>query len=238
MAVEKTVPLDAQDRDFLKSIPLLARLPGGVTSRLIEGHSPVVMERGTILCTQGQPAHFLHIIMRGWVKLYRIGDVGVEAVVGVAGPGDMVGDAGLLLPLGHPASAEAISPVRVFSIDANALNAIMHREPAVALGLAAALAQQVHDLTTHLEVMKLLDAQQRTAHFLLGLCPVETGAHSLTLPYEKAVIAGWLGMKPASFSRALFRLRRHGVTVDRDVVSITEVQRLAHLASAPGERDF
>ena len=48
----------------------------------------------------------------------------------------------------------------------------------------------------------------------------------MELPYEKALIANRLGMKPESLSRALTRLRPIGVTVDRDHVLINDISRL------------
>lgn len=238
MAVEKSNLLDVQERDLLKSAPLLAGLPDAARACVLEGQIPVTLERGTVLFHQGQPTSQLYIVLRGWIRLYRTGVNGAEAVISIAGPGDIVGDPGLIRPHGYLTSAEAISPARVISIDGNKLTSLMRRDPAVAAGFASALAQHVLTLTKHLEVMKLLDAKQRTAHFLLTLCPVSSGACSLTLPYEKAVIAGWLGMKPASLSRALFRLRKHGVTVERDTVLISDAQRLAQLSSLTRESRY
>lgn len=238
MAIEKSVLLDVQDREVLRSSPLLAGLPDAARAGLLESQIPIGLERGTVLCHQGQQAGQLYVVLRGWIRLFRTGVNGAEAVIGIAGPGDIVGDAGLMLPHGYLTSAEVISPARVLTIEGSKLASLMRRDPTLAVGFARTLAHHVLTLTKHLEVMKLLNAKQRTAHFLLELCPVSSGACSLTLPYEKAVIAGWLGMKPASLSRALFRLRKHGVTVERDTVLITDAQRLAQLASLTREARF
>ncbi|WP_072392806.1 hypothetical protein [Hyphomicrobium sp. CS1BSMeth3] len=48
----------------------------------------------------------------------------------------------------------------------------------------------------------------------------------VVLPYEKALIANRLGMKPESFLRAIGRLRNLGVSVDHEYVSIAEVGTL------------
>ena len=42
----------------------------------------------------------------------------------------------------------------------------------------------------------------------------------------KSLLANRLGMKPESLSRALARLRAHGVTVNREIVKIADVGRL------------
>ena len=48
----------------------------------------------------------------------------------------------------------------------------------------------------------------------------------VNLPYEKALIAKRLGMTPESLSRALFKLRPLGVSVNQENVSIADVAAL------------
>lgn len=220
-------------------MPLLAGLPDATVARLVKEPGVCNLERGTLLFHQGSPATGVHIILTGWVKLFTTGETGTEIIVRIAGAGDVLGDDGLLLHQGHQLCAETLSPVRILTLDGKKLALHMRRDPALALRLAASLATQVRSLTQHVEEMKLLDALQRTAHFLLGFCTNQLGTCSLSLPFEKAVIAGWLGMKPASLSRALARLRKFGVTVDRDTISISDTRRLTALIRAgvePNER--
>ena len=62
-----------------------------------------------------------------------------------------------------------------------------------------------------IEQLKARTGAQRLAEFLLELCPVESGSCAVRLPYDKALIAGRLGMKPESLSRGFSRLRKVGV---------------------------
>ena len=52
------------------------------------------------------------------------------------------------------------------------------------------------------------------------------------LPYDKALIAGRLGMKPESLSRAFAKLRELGVRVNQSSAAISSVSRLHDLAHA------
>ena len=54
----------------------------------------------------------------------------------------------------------------------------------------------------------------------------------MLLPYDKTLIAGRLGMKPESLSRAFSRLRLHGVTIDQSSAVIDSVERLRNVANA------
>jgi CRP-like cAMP-binding protein len=95
-------------------------------------------------------------------------------------------------------------------------------------------------LVEQIEKIKLLSAPQRTADFLVELSSVSAGAVTIDLPYEKALIANRLGMKPESLSRALAKLRPLGVSVDRERVTIADVQLLIRFveASDRGEEGF
>lgn len=229
MPEQKLQRLDHDERALLGSADLLAGLPDALIGRLVKEPVPLNLDKGTILFHQGHPAADVFVVLRGWVRLFRVGETGTEAIIRVAGAGDVFGDDDLLLHQGRQTCAETLSPARLLTLDGHKLALHMRRDPVVALRVATSLAAQNQCLMQHVEDIKLLDAVQRTAHFLLGLCPRQNGACSLSLPYEKAVIAGWLGMKPASFSRALARLRKFGVTVDRDAISILDTRRLAEL---------
>jgi hypothetical protein len=56
------------------------------------------------------------------------------------------------------------------------------------------------------------------------------------LPYEKNLIAGRLGMKPESLSRAFRRLGDKGVAIDRNHITIGDVAALrAYSAEDPAQ---
>ena len=49
--------------------------------------------------------------------------------------------------------------------------------------------------------------RRRVAEFLVALCPVDAGPCVVALPYDKETIAGRLGLRPESLSRAFGRLK-------------------------------
>jgi len=234
MAAQKKLPLQTEEWEVLSSIPLFNAMPEAVLQRLTSEDGPKNVKRGMFLFHQGEDANDVHVVLSGWLKLFRTGEAGTETIIRIAGPGDVLGEAELLLQGGRQFAAQTISTARVLSLDARKLACQMRRDPSLAVLVATSLSEQVQRLTKHVEEIKNFDAIQRTAHYLIELCPRRTGAFSLSLPYEKAVIAGWLGMTPASFSRALAQLRDFGVTVDRDVISISEAGRLAEVIQMKG----
>ncbi|MFV0475395.1 MAG: helix-turn-helix domain-containing protein, partial [Pikeienuella sp.] len=68
----------------------------------------------------------------------------------------------------------------------------------------------------------------------IELCPEDAESAKVTLPYDKALIAGRLGMKPESLSRAFARLRDSGVRINQTSAAISSVNRLRELAHDNG----
>ncbi len=75
----------------------------------------------------------------------------------------------------------------------------------------------------------MLSAPQRIGCFLLRLCPRDNkGRAAFDLPYDKTLIADTLGMKGATFSRALNMLKQKGCAKIKDThVEIASIQKLA-----------
>ena len=128
-------------------------------------------------------------------------------------------------------TAEAVSHSRVVRIPADYLVRCIHEAPAIALAIIGSTSQRLHRLVQEIEHLKAQSGIQRVAAFLASLCPPGAGPHTITLPYDKTLIAGRLGLKPESLSRAFAKLRRVGVDVRASHVVVRDVGKLRYLAT-------
>lgn len=183
-------------------------------------------ERGETVFLQGERCPGIHVVLDGWIKLYRIAPNGSEAVVSVFAKGESIGEAVALRQRPYPVSAEAATACETMLIPADALIQLMRRDPEVACSILASTFNHLHSLVTQLEQLKAETGAQRVAQFLLGLCDGNCAECQVTLPYDKVLIAGRLGMKPESLSRAFSRLRKVGVTVSRNHADIADIPKL------------
>ena len=112
---------------------------------------------------------------------------------------------------------------------------------AIALGLARAGArvaccdvqiEPLHGLVEEIERLKANTGVERVAEFIMSLCPAHGGECEIQLPYDKALIAARLGMKPETLSRAFARLRDVGVNMGDGTAVIADVGRLRHYVLA------
>lgn len=221
--------MDGKDWQLLRTAPVFLRLNDSPIEALIAGQQPRVAKKGTLLFHQGHSATHAFVVFDGWVRLFTTSKTGAEAIIHVARPGELLGVSAFFLDDGYPFSAEVISPARVLSIRRDRLLALMHGDPRLAGGVIQALAVQIRDMVQHVEELKVLNGEQRMAEFLIEHCSAPDGVNSLALPFEKALIAGYLGMQPASLSRAFARLRKLGVRVEGNVVSLPVNHKLAEL---------
>jgi len=195
-------------------------------ARLLKDASVREYPPGTLLFLQGDEASAYYIILDGWVKLFRSTVSGEEAVIGVMTTGQSFAEAVALVGRPYPVSAQIVTQARLLRIPAASLRASMRAEPDICITMLSSTLRHLHLLVNEIEHLKAQTGAQRVAEFLLSLTRGSTGAVTVALPYDKTLIAGRLGMKPESLSRAFQRLRAYGVVVDHSHVRIASVGRL------------
>lgn len=171
------------------------------------------------------------------MKVFRSSPDGHETVVHVFRSGEVFGEAVIFMGGRYPVSAQAATACRLLRISGSRLRDHIRETPQLALSMLASASQHLKVLVAQLEQMKRLTAPQRLADFLLTLCGSEDGPCSIQLPYEKALIANRLGMKPESLSRALARLKPLGVNVQRDDVIISNPIALRQFVATEIDND-
>lgn len=205
---------------------LLGSVPEAIFDQVLAQAHSRSFDRGATIFLQGERASAIYIVAEGWVKLYRIAPSGTEAVVGVFTRGSSFGEAVALRHDTYPVAAEAVTDCTLIRIEADSFLRIIRDSPEVAIAMLSATFAHLHSLVAQIEQLKAQTGAQRVAEFLLDLAPCPTGACEVTLPYDKVLIAGRLGMKPESLSRAFGRLKNHGVTVRQNTAHIQDVSAL------------
>ncbi|MCA0405505.1 MAG: Crp/Fnr family transcriptional regulator [Proteobacteria bacterium] len=212
---------------IVRRCPLLLALPEEEAARLLGGHRPVVYEPGQNIFTQGDDARAFFVVVEGWVKVFRLTPDGDEAVVSVFTTGESFAEPVMFLGGRYPVSAAAASRVRLARIEAADFSAMIMARPELSTAMLAAIARHTQQLSDEIMGLKLLGAPRRLADFLVKLAPDGAKSAAVTLPHEKSLLAGRLGMTPESLSRGLASLRQLGLKVERDVIEIPDVAALS-----------
>lgn len=222
--------LPKHECDLLKSVPLFAGFNDSALETLLAESNIQVQDRGSILFITGDEASHFYVILSGWIKLFRQTPDGHESVIHVFRSGESFAEAAIFNEQRYPVSAEAVDKTRLLAIRAAPFIRHVRETPDYALNIMGSMARHQHHLVTQIEQLSVQSTTQRLARFLLSLCPPGNDAITVSLPIEKALIAGRLGMQPESLSRALAKLRKVGTNCEGAEVHISDRLKLADLA--------
>ncbi len=215
------------DRAKAERSNLIAGLPQEVRQTLLDQAAVRTFERGTTIFLQGEPARVIYVVLDGWVKLYRIAQSGNEVVLSCFTTGQSFAEPVVLRKDNYPINAEAVTDCRVVTIQGSLLTDLISRRPEVTTSIIASMYAHFQDLVLQIESLKAKSGAQRVANFLLDLCGEQNcGSATVMLPFDKSLIAGSLGMKPESLSRAFSRLNSVGVTIHQKTAEIADIDRV------------
>ncbi len=220
------IGLRDSDLEIIRSTTLFSALAPQTLEDLLADATVRVVERGEVLFLQGEKAEGFYVVLDGWVKVFRVTPGGDEAVVGIFTRGQNFAEAAAFAGGIYPASGEAVTESRVLRIAARHLNQRICENPEIALAILASTSRHLHMLVCQIEQLKAHTGAQRVAEFLVDLAPASEGACTIALPYDKALIAARLGMKPESLSRAFQRLKDEGVKINNNMAVVARLENL------------
>ncbi|SEK74132.1 Crp/Fnr family transcriptional regulator [Halomonas daqiaonensis] len=225
-------PLSHDALTAVRKVPLFRGLEDDTLVLLVDGALERRYRRGIELFREGEPADRFYVVLDGWVKLFRESPEGHECVVGLCTGGESFAEAAMFDRLGFPVNASVAEDARLLVFTADHFLATLRQHHELALNLLANLSSMLRYLVRQLDQLTNQPTYQRLAAFIVSLCPRSAGPANVCLPCDKLLIAGWLGMKPESFSRAMARLKEVGVHCERNYVRIDDIAALREFAQA------
>lgn len=226
-------------RELLAAVPLFQGDAAAAREEILAQSQVTEPDKNETLFIQGAEASFLYIVLSGWVKLFRETGDGKEAVAGLCTHGDLFGEAVLYQNARYPFGAQAVADSIILRIPAAFIRERINKEGNFATRLLQAVGQRLNALEMHMEHLTTMTAPQRVGCFLLKLCKGKEGCNvGIMLPYDKTLVATYLGMKLETFSRTLAQLREVGVSVDGPQIVIEDVGKLQKYVCGSCSLDF
>lgn len=202
-----------------------ARL-SGEAARALEGSGPVVrFGRHSALYLQGEPGDDVALLLDGWVKVVSGATSGVEVILALRGPGDLLGELPAFDGGRRSATVRTLSPVRVRMIPGTEFRDIAARCPDLALAVIEHLAYRLRESDTRRVEHASTTTIQRVARRILEYAEaedllVEAGS-VLPLRLNRAEFAEAASVSPRMLMRSLGRLRERGVIhTGREAITI------------------
>lgn len=182
---------------------------------------------GQTLFDWGDEATHLYIVVAGELELI-LPTATPSALPARLLPFDTIGEEEVLTRSLHVVTARAgAAAATLMAIPAQALLAHLERHFDSAIAMISGMANLLRGRVREISELKMQSTVERLASFLLSLAGSAEGRATVRLPCEKRLLAGHLGMDPATLSRAFAKLREWGVAASRsDKVEIDDVARL------------
>lgn len=173
------------------------------------------------LFSQGSPAQNFQLVLKGQVKIFKDNADGDQAIVHIAEEKETLTLSAIFADTILPFSAEAIEDTEILVIPARLLRGLAKNDNALSLNLLNSVASQAQSYLRQIDHLNLKTVPQRVGNFILRQF-LKSGKKEKTmeLPYDKSLIASYLGMQPESFSRALNQLRKEGIDIEKDVITL------------------
>ena len=212
-----------------------------VTNRLLAGVDPderqaivaksrrQTLHPSQVLFRTGERAEQLFVLRKGRVQFGRLSSAGREVVMGILGPGDVLGLACLLPSSNHIGTAEALDRGEVQVWSRHVIRRFAHKYPQVhgnALQIAIA---HVAEFADRLERLVSGTAEQRLARALTSLgVRIGTPSHSsIDILIKNEQLASLADVSPFTVSRLLKQWEREGViSKSRGIVRILSPEDL------------
>ncbi|MFD3190972.1 cyclic nucleotide-binding domain-containing protein [Sedimentitalea sp. HM32M-2] len=181
------------------------------------------------LIGEGDPSTFLHVLLSGSVDLYSQWN-GRETSMATVRPVSTFILAATIKDAPYLMSARTLEKCRVALLPSQDVRAVFDVDPKFARAIVTELAQCYRAVVKNTKDLKLRTSHERLGNYLLRHQRYAKNATQFELQTEKRRLASFLGMTPENLSRALKGLRKHGVHVQGQQVTITDQQKLVAFA--------
>lgn len=218
-----------EDLQKLKSLNIFRGVKERTFERAIAPSFLQSFPAGTKLLEENRPADFLYIVLEGLVEMSSSA-TGDETVIEILGPVNLFILAAVLNNDVCLQSAKTLTAARILMIPATLIRELLGDDQDFMKAVVFELANAYRRTVKELKNQKLRSGTKRLANWLLKEERSQGGEGRLTIPFEKRVLAAYLGMTAENLSRGFSTLSGHGVNIKGLQVEIAEIAKLTAYA--------
>lgn len=202
--------------NFLADTLLFAKLSFHERQRIADDFQRQSYSAGETIFHQGDPGRVLYLIHSGQVRIFVNGIEGTETSVIICGrPGDIFGELAIIDGLPRSATAAAVTPAIVYTMQREQFRQHMRRTPQLALNFMQTLASRVRYNTGQLDSLASLTVSRRLARKLLELAQdygqVEDDGVRIDTPLTQSNLASLVVATRESINKVLRQFRHQGL---------------------------
>lgn len=210
----------------LSRVPIFSGLTEQQLAFLTERTVERKFENGEMVFSEGDPCAGLFVVHSGNLRIFKSAVSGREQVLAIEGPGSSVAELPVFDGGAYPASAQAVSDVRVLFISKQHFQALCLQHPEVALKVLKVVGGRLRRLVGIIEELSFTTVRHRLAALLMRLAKSE--GKTFDLPANNQELAAQLGTVRELVSRNLSRLQAEGlIQMDGRTVTVPDLAKLA-----------
>ncbi len=172
-------------------------------------------DKGDVIFTEGDPSHAFIVIVAGRVKVFKSTPGGKEIILEIFGSGDPLGAVAVYEGAPFMASALALEPTQLLSIDQRDFLRLLEDNPAFVRGLLSGLTVRLAELTRRLAELTGARVEARFARLFLKLCDQigrkERGGIFVPMALSRQELADLTGTTIETAIRIMSRWQREDV---------------------------
>jgi CRP/FNR family transcriptional regulator, cyclic AMP receptor protein len=174
----------------------------------------------------GDPSDHVLLVQRGQLKVWSVSARGTEAVLGIRGPGDLVGEFSAVDGGPRSATVTALGSVEAAVVPGSAFRQFLLDHPHAMLALLSRIVARVREADRYRIDFGSYDVGERVARLLLELVDAygesgDGGRATIAVPLSQAELAGATSASREAVARALRELRDSGaVTTHRRRITV------------------
>ncbi len=214
-------------KDFA-SLPVFQGVEADVMRELMASAHTAQYQKGTVFLTQGESISRYYVVLEGWCGASKGNAEGQESVLQLFRRGDFLFEStsNAFVDI-SPINLQALTPVHLLTLAPSAVHAAEERSATFTANMLTASVLRCQDLRDHIEQLTLHTAEERVGRFLLQLrFNTSPGGKDIVLPFDKSLIAAYLGIKPETLSRVFQTFRTRGFIVERSHLTLPSRQAL------------
>lgn len=217
---------------LVRQSPLFAEIPATEYREIASAAHEKHFARRETMFLEGDSVRRVVLLTSGSAKIVQLGQSGTEVILGVRGPGEVVGTVGLRPQDRHCSTALALAPSTALVWDSAAFEALSQRSAQLRRNITRILCQQLHELEERYREISTERVSVRLSHQLVRLLN-QLGRRvngRLEIRLSREELAQLTGTTLFTVSRLLSDWNQRGiVSTRREAVSVHDFQALSEL---------
>ncbi len=215
--------------ESIRDLPLFAGMAEESFGELVRGAFVQTFPPNMVMISEGDTPDFLHIMQDGCVELFSTWNKHETSVATLYANSTFI-LAATIKDRPNLMSARTLEKSRIIMVPSENVRSVFMKDTAFAFAIVDELARCYRATIKNMKNLKLRSSLERLANYVLKHHHRNGDALEFRLPIEKRRLASYLGMTPENLSRAFNSLKPHGVTVNGQMIAITDLDALKAFA--------